>query len=140
MTDKKKAAPESSAKESDSNSTAVTSKQKRLLFPVGLHASHSQLILAMLLKRKHCCQYSYHRISGFPTSDFRTRVSELTQGGWPIERDFHTADDVNGEPARCKHYWLDMEAVSRLFADDPVLSARCKVLVAKYSQEVECNG
>ncbi|EWH00457.1 hypothetical protein [Halomonas sp. BC04] len=102
-------------------------------FPTQEHfITHTRAVLAMLLRGDGCDQYSYHRLTGLPLSDFRTRVSELYRAGWPIDREFHQTLDTNGEPRRCKHYWLNAEEMAGYFAAAPVFRVRCKAFEEKH--------
>lgn len=94
-------------------------------FPDG---PHGRAALRMLLKGEPCDQIQYHLNTGYPIADFRTRVSELTQGGWPILRAFHWTRDVNGHPYKCKTYWLDFQTLEAMFTADSVFRQRCQML------------
>lgn len=97
--------------------------------PAGNYATHARAALAMLLRGESCDQYTYHRLTGYPMADFRTRISELFRGcNWEIDREYHNTTDHNGQPQRCKHYWIDREWLKAVYSADPVLAARCKLL------------
>ncbi|MGQ4879808.1 hypothetical protein ACOJCM_14680 [Billgrantia sp. LNSP4103-1] len=106
-------------------------------FPTREHfLSHTRAVLAMLLRGEGCDQFSYHRLTGLPIADFRTRVSELYRAGWPIDREFHLARDTNGEPRRCKHYWLSRKLMAAFFAADPTFKTRCEAFAQKYGDSL----
>jgi len=101
-------------------------------FPTnGKQAHHARAALAMLLCGELCDQYEYNRLTGFPCADYRTRISELYLSGWPIERAFHIGTDHEGKAQRCKHYWLNAEAMQELFRQFPEFEARCCLLAEK---------
>ncbi|UYG01761.1 hypothetical protein OCT51_11105 [Halomonas sp. LR3S48] len=103
------------------------------LFPIDEHfITHTRAVLAMLLRGEHCDQFSYHQHTGLPIADFRTRVSELYRNGWPIERAFHHTHDANGEPRRCKYYWLDRDLLKAYFRQEPAFKTRCEAFGKKY--------
>ena len=108
-----------------------------IMLPSGNHATHGRAILGMLIRGDECDQYRYHELTGFPMADFRTRISELgNRDGWQIDREYHHTRDHNGQPQRCKHYWIDPEWLARVFESDPVLAARCKMLANSDHAEV----
>jgi len=101
--------------------------------------THTRAVLAMLLRGDACDQFAYHRNTSLPVADFRTRVSELYRAGWPIDREFHLTLDTNGEPRRCKHYWLDSEQLAAYYAADPAFKARCEAFMHKHG-EILCRA
>lgn len=99
--------------------------------PTGNYSTHARAILAILLRGDECDQYTYHLLTGYPQADFRSRVSELgLRDNWQIERAYHLTTDHNGQRQRCKHYWIDRQWLAAVFAADPVLAARCKLLAS----------
>lgn len=98
--------------------------------------THTRAVLAMLLRGELCDQFAYHRSTGLPIADFRTRVSELYRNGWPVEREFHLTRDINDEPRRCKHYWLNREQMAAYFASEPSFKTRCEAFERKYGDSL----
>lgn len=106
-------------------------------FPTNEHfITHTRAVLAMLLRGEPCDQFSYHRSTGLPISAFRTRVSDLYRNGWPIDREFHLTEDINGEPRRCKRYWLDRGQMATYFAVDPAFKTRCEAFERKHGESL----
>lgn len=107
-------------------------KQTPPPFPAnGKQAHHARAALVLMLKGGQWDQYEYNRQTGFPCTDYRTRISELYLSGWPIERAFHWGTDHEGKAQRCKHYWLNAEAMRELFQQFPEFEARCRLLMEK---------
>lgn len=109
---------------------------QKITFPNGRNRTHGLAILAMLVRGDDCNQYSYHELTGYPTTDCRTRISELgLVHGWQIERAWTHATDHNGQVQRCKHYWIDRDWLSQMYAANPELERRCELLA--YGGEVQ---
>ena len=98
--------------------------------PTGKHATHARAVLALLLRGGKVDQYDYHAATGYPTTDYRTRISDLKNlCNWHIDRAYHIGTDHNGQPQRCKHYWINREWLRQQFENDPVFKVRCRVLM-----------
>lgn len=87
---------------------------------------HTRAALAMLLRGGAVDQYRYAASTGYPATDFRTRISELYLAGWPIDRKFHIGLDHERIPRRCKEYWLNRERLRDLYAQHPDFLKRCR--------------
>lgn len=118
------------------NTSNTGCNDKKITFPNGRNRTHGLAILAMLVRGDDCNQYSYHELTGYPTTDCRTRISELGLiHGWQIERAWTHATDHNGQVQRCKHYWIDRDWLSQMYAANPELERRCELLA--YCGEVQ---
>ncbi|WP_373000171.1 hypothetical protein [Marinobacter sp.] len=106
--------------------------QPQPLFPAnGKHAHHARAALVLMLKGGKWDQYEYNRRTGFPCTDYRTRISDLGKMGWKIDREFHLGIDHDGAIRKCKHYWLKPEAMRELFEQFPEFAERCRLLMDK---------
>ncbi len=125
----------SSKSEVQNTTKNVGCNGQKITFPNGRNRTHALAILAMLIRGDQCDQFAYHKATGFPIADFRTRVSELGLiHGWQIDRAWTHATDHNGQRQRCKCYWLNREWLAQAYAQNPELERRCKVLA--YGEEV----
>lgn len=121
-----------SAMQNNSKQLHYNPKQNPPPFPAnGKHAHHARAALVMLLRGDESDQYEYNRKTGFPCTDYRTRISELYLSGWPIMRAFHWGIDHERQSQRCKHYWLDLEYMRELFQRFPEFEGRCRLLMEK---------
>ena len=121
------------AKGSNRNSsTHYTHNQNPPPFPAnGKQAHHARAALVLMLKGGKWDQYQYHRETGFPCTDYRSRISDLGKLGWDIGREFHWGVDHDGTPRFCKHYWLNADAMRELFEQFPEFAERCRLLMEK---------
>lgn len=114
------------------HSVIANTKRQHPLFPSNeKQAHHARAALAMLLRGDQVDQYQYASETGFPNTDFRTRISDLGKLGWEIGREFHWGVDHDGTMRRCKTYWLEPETLAELFQQFPEFEQRCMMLLEK---------